>query len=89
VPVHADQERSADTAAHAYAATPVALRWGSVLVDMFARLKSLATGSRPAQVASPVAEAIRLLPAPAPFQGGAAASTVSSSSRGGDAAPGA
>jgi len=88
---HAEQERSADAGAHAdvAAATPVALRWGSVLADMFTRLKSLATGSRPAQAATPGAEATGLLPVQAPSQGGAAASTESTSNRGGDAAPGA
>jgi hypothetical protein len=85
----AEQERSAAATADVAAAAPVALRWGSLLVDMFTRLKSLATGSRPAQGASPVAEAIRPPPVQAPSHSGAAASTESSSSRGGDAAPGA
>jgi hypothetical protein len=63
----------------------MALRWGPMLADVYARLKSLATGSRPVPVTDPVPEAARQ----APPQAGSGASTQESSSRSGDAAPGA
>jgi hypothetical protein len=80
--VHADQERGADAAVDT--AQPMALRWGSLLADVYTRLKSLATGSHPVPVTEPVPEAALQ----APPQAGLGASTQASSSRGGDAAPG-